>query len=191
MNKEEQWKWVDGFEGYYMISDHGRLKSFHRNHEGAIRSVKNGAWWYLTVNLRGNGKSVTTKIHTLVAQAFIGNIPDGYEVHHKDGNKQNNNVSNLEIVTKKEHRIKTMAQNPNSCDGMNHYNRYEKTRRLRQYTQYGQFIAEYVNGTVASHYTGICQRNILQVATHAEYKPGKTRSQAGGYVWIFSDEDNK
>jgi len=124
----------------------------------------------------------------MVAEAFIGEVPQGYIVHHIDGNKQNNVVTNLEIITKKEHAMKTLAQNPHLFVGMNNYNRYERPRRIRQYTLDGHFLAEYVNSTVASEFTGICGRNILQVAAKAEYKPGKTRYQAGGYVWKFSDE---
>lgn len=190
---EEHWKWIDGFEGYYMISDCGRVKSFRQDKNGRIMSIKNSTGRYLIANLYKESKDsmVTKRIHNLVATAFIGKVPSGYEVHHKDGNKQNNHVSNLEIVSRKDHHIKTMAQIPDLCDGMNHYNKYERPRRLRQYTTDGQFIAEYVNGTIASHYTGICHRNILQVAAHTEYKPGKIRNQAGGYVWIFADEDNQ
>lgn len=118
----------------------------------------------------------------------MGEIPRGYAVHHIDGNKQNNAVTNLEIITVKEHARKTMEQNPHYIDGMNNYNKYERPKRIRQYTLDGHFLAEYVNGKVASRFTGVCRRNILQVATKKEYKPGKTRSQAGGYVWRFADE---
>ena len=190
MCRAEQWMWVDGFEGYYKISNYGRLMSFHKDKQGQILSVKNGNNGYLTVHLRGKNKRLTTRIHLLVAKAFIGDIPDGYEVHHIDGNKQNNTMQNLEIISKKEHRVKTMAMMPDYCDGMNRYNKYERTRRIRQYTPDGQFIAEYVNGAVASHYTGICHRNILQVASKSEYKPGKVRKQAGGFVWRYAEEDD-
>ena len=165
--------------------------SFHHDPNGIVRSVKNKDGWYLTAPLRGNGKKTTARIHQLVVKAFIGDVPHGYQIHHIDGNKQNNNVENLEIILNREHKLKTMAQIPTCCDGMNKYNKYERAKRIRQYTLDGQFIAEYVNGAVASHYTGICQRNILHVASEAEYKPGKVRKQAGGFVWRYAEEGSQ
>ena len=47
-------------------------------------------------------------------------------------------------------------------------------------------IDEFVNGANASKKSGVCQRNILQVANQDEYKPGLTRKQAGGYIWKFA-----
>lgn len=72
---------------------------------------------------------------------------------------------------------------------MNNYNRYEKPRKIQQYTADGILLAEYVNGEVASRMTGICQRNILQVASKEPFNSkGSVRKQAGGYVWKFADE---
>ena len=61
-------------------------------------------------------------------------------------------------------------------------------KRIYQYDKDGHFIAEYANSIIASFYTGVCHRNILQVANQDEYKPGMTRKQAGGYVWKFADD---
>lgn len=47
----------------------------------------------------------------------------------------------------------------------------------------GAIIREFHNSTEASLKTGVCQRNILQVANKEEYKPGLTRKQAGGFIW--------
>jgi hypothetical protein len=127
-------------------------------------------------------------LHVLVAEAFIGDIPDGYEVHHIDGNKQNNIVTNLSVMESHEHRLLTIIEHPEQTKGMNEYNKYTKPKRIQQYTKDGHFIAEYANGEIASRFTNVCQRNILQVANKEEYKPGKTRKQAGGYVWKFADE---
>lgn len=57
---------------------------------------------YLRVVLSNNDKKRYVKVHTLVVEQFIGIIPEGYVVNHIDGNKQNNHVDNLEIVTVKE-----------------------------------------------------------------------------------------
>ena len=184
----EEWKWVKGYEGLYKISSHGRLMSFHKYKDGRLRKLSNSKGWYLSFPLTDkNGKARTKRIHVLVAENFIGEIPKGFHVHHKDGNKQDNKADNLEIVSTLEHHIKTMEQIPELTQGMNNYNSYERPNKIPQYTLDGHFIAEYANAAIASKYTNVCQRNILQVARREEYKPGLTRSQAGGFVWKFSE----
>ena len=188
----EEWKWIKEYEGLYQISNLGRLKSFHRNKsEGRIMSLANINGWYFTVILRdGNGEYSTKRIHQLVAEHFIGEIPKGYHVHHKDGNKQNNKVSNLEVISRKEHTKETMKQHPDYCKGMNEYNKYVRPRHIRQYDLEGHFIAEYANSKIASELTGVCARNILQVANKKPFNSkGSVRKQAGGYVWKFADDE--
>lgn len=187
----EEWRWIKGYEGLYQISSHGRLKSFRKKKDGYICSNVNQYGWYLTVNLFDESKKRKTKrIHILVAEAFIGEIPKGYHVHHKDGNKQNNHVENLEIIHPAEHSLESIKINPNCIKGMNNYNKYKKTRRIRQYTKDGHFIAEYVNGAVASRLSGVCERNILQVAGKTPFNDaGNYRKTAGGYKWVYADED--
>lgn len=186
----EEWKWIEGYEGLYQISNLGRLKSFHRNKTvGEILSIKNSKGWYLTIPLRGNGVRRTVRIHQLVAETFIGEIPKGYHVHHKDGNKQNNKVTNLEIIHPKQHNLETMKQYPDYCKGMNEYNKYQRPRHIQQFDLEGHFIAEYANSKIASELTGVCSRNILQVADKKPFNSkGSVRKQAGGYVWKFADD---
>ena len=189
---EEEWKWVKGYEGLYQISNTGKLKSFWRDREnGKIVSVKNSKGWYLTICLLNKDhKTATKRIHQIVAEAFIGEVPRGYHVHHKDGNKQNNRVDNLEIVHPSEHALLTVAQNKEFIRGMNNYNKFIRPEPIRQYTLDGHYIAEYANSAIAENLTGVCQRNILQVANHTPYgKHGYTRSQAGGYKWVFRKDD--
>lgn len=209
-SSEEEWKWIKGYEKLYAISSIGRLLSFHNNLNGTIIKCKNNSGWYVDCGLTDfNGARKSVKIHNIVARTFIGEIPDGYEVHHIDGNKQNNNISNLEILSKKEHCKKTIEQNPHMLDGMINYNRnrhtgkYElpdrRSRRKRknpyvckgmlcQLDKYGNVIDKFHNSKEAMDKTGVCQRNILQVATHEQYKPGLTRKQAGGYIWKYESE---
>ena len=187
----EEWKWIKGFEGLYQISNLGRLKSFHKNKsEGRIMSLANVNGWYFTVILRDkHGEYSTKRIHRLVAEHFIGEIPKGYHVHHKDGNKQNNRVDNLEIIPPKEHTKESMKQRPDYCKGMNEYNQYIRPRHIQQYDLEGHFIAEYANCKIASELTGVCRRNILQVADKQPFNSkGSIRKQAGGYIWKFADE---
>ena len=183
----EEWRDVEGYEGIYKISNHGTLIS-HRQGFWKTLSNKNKNGWYLTINLYDkNNVRHTERIHRLVYKTFVGDIPTGYHVHHIDGNMQNNVVYNLVATSVKEHRAIHIAANPNHCAGMIHYNKYVRPKTIQQYSLDGEFIAEYANSTDAQLATGVCHRNILQVANKTEYKPGKIRKQAGGYIWRIKD----
>ncbi|UOF77751.1 homing endonuclease [Caudoviricetes sp.] len=95
---EEKWVPVVGYEENYLISNFGRIKNAKSDHvlTSAVDLVG-----YRHVSLCKKGISKTCKIHRLVAISFIGE-PNGLHVNHKDGNKQNNHLSNLEYVTKRE-----------------------------------------------------------------------------------------
>lgn len=188
---KEEWKWVNGFEGIYQISNHGRVKSFKQTDGGYILSNQNVKGDYLRVVLEDKitKKRRSVSVHILVAEHFIGERPKGHHVHHKDGNKQNNTVSNLEYIHPKNHRKETEKIRPQIVTGIVNYNKYEKPKKIQQYSLDGIFLAEYINGEVASRMTGICHRNILQVASKTPYNnKGKIRKQAGGYVWKYAEE---
>ena len=181
---KEEWRDVKGYEGLYQISNMGRLKHYTPRFGWLILKNTNKKGWYFTCVLKDSkGFNHTTRIHRLVAETFIGNIPRGYHVHHKDGNRQNNCLSNLEIIHPSQHTKETYISNPKLFDGMNRYNKFIRPRKVVQYTLEGDFIAEYANAKIASDYSGVCERNILQVA-----KGEQGRKQAGGFVWKFSDE---
>ena len=187
---EEKWKWVVGYEGYYQISSFGRLKSFWRKTDGEILSVKHSGGWYLSAQLRMPGKrSKTKRIHTMVAEAFIGEIPKGYHVHHKDGDRQNNHVDNLEILHPARHLAVETELHPDRVSAMRAYNKYEKTREIKMFDIDGNYLASFPNAVAAEMVTGVCARNIMQVANREEYKPGKVRKQAGGFLWKFAEEE--
>ncbi len=90
---EEIWKDIEGFEGEYMISNLGRVKSLKSNIILRQFEYRGG---YLEVHLRKPKIKVHKKVHRLVAEAFLANPNHYKEVNHKDENKQNNMVNNLE-----------------------------------------------------------------------------------------------
>lgn len=183
----EEWKWIVGYEGLYSISNYGRVKSFCESPEGRILSIKNSSGWYLSFIASKCGIRKTLRIHQEVYRAFVGEIPHGYHVHHIDENKQNNTVSNLKLMNGREHIAMTMANHPEYCKAMNVRNRYGN-RHIAQYSLDGFFVAEYVNAQIASKYTGICARNILQVANKTPFNSrGDYRKQAGGYRWEYAN----
>lgn len=102
----EEWRSIEGYEGLYEVSSYGRVKSVDRYvkysdgriylHKGKILSPVKHKKGYLKVVLNCNGKCKTINIHRLVAQAFIENSDNFPQVNHKDEDKSNNRVDNLE-----------------------------------------------------------------------------------------------
>lgn len=97
---KEEWKEIKGFEGAYMISNTGKVLSLPRkgtkHKEPCLRSLSLNHDGYVKVRLLYKDKDETARVHRLVAEAFIPNPAGKETVNHKDGNKENNNVDNLE-----------------------------------------------------------------------------------------------
>lgn len=94
---EEIWKDISGYEGKYQVSDRGQVRSLSCKFVGNGRILKQFKMGqYLAVSFYIFKK----KVHRLVWEAFNNaTIPDKYVVHHIDGNKLNNNITNLALVT--------------------------------------------------------------------------------------------
>lgn len=108
---DEIWKNVPGYEGLYMVSNLGRIKSCKRaTTSGKVlklyTSTRNG---YVYVSLCKDNKKKTKRVHILVMSAFCQrNKKDGYDrentIDHKDGNKENNRLDNLEWCSQSENQ---------------------------------------------------------------------------------------
>lgn len=101
----EQWKDIIGYNGTYQVSNFGRVRKLHivgSNINSRILKQSKSSTGYLHVQLYKNGNSCTKMIHILVATSFLLNPDNKPQVNHKDGNKLNNSVKNLEWVTKSE-----------------------------------------------------------------------------------------
>lgn len=102
----ERWRPVVGYEGHYIVSDRGNVRAIDRfDRTGRLkrampRAITIGTTGYYCVGLYVDCKMKFARVHRLVAEAFIGK-PTGARttVNHIDGNKLNNNVSNLEWAT--------------------------------------------------------------------------------------------
>lgn len=107
----EEWRDIKGFDGFYQVSNTGKVRSCCNGGriggKGAwrLRALSANPDGYLKVRLYQGGKDMTQRVHTLVAQAFLPN-PNGYgTVNHKDGNKTNNVVDNLEWADRSEQMV--------------------------------------------------------------------------------------
>ena len=96
-NNTEVWKKIKGFN--YEVSTYGRVRNI-KNIKVLKQSVGTGG--YYQICLCNNGKQHTKKVHKLVANAFLKGLHKGLQVNHKDENKLNNNLTNLEYLTPKE-----------------------------------------------------------------------------------------
>lgn len=104
----EEWRDIDGYEGYYQVSNYGRVKSLPRKtRNGSCKYEKiltpgNDKDGYKIVNLcKNTNKGKTYRVHKLVAKAFLENPDNLPEINHKDENPANNMLDNLEWCTSK------------------------------------------------------------------------------------------
>lgn len=97
----EIFKEVQGYENLYSVSSWGRIK---RTKDDMFITQEETSKGYLRVDLFKNGTRKHFKVHRLVAMAFIPNPENKPQINHKDGNKKNNSVTNLEWVTDSENK---------------------------------------------------------------------------------------
>jgi hypothetical protein len=188
--KKEIWKDINGYEGYYQVSSLGNVRSLDRK-----RRVRNGKYvlckgkklknskgtHYYRVRLSIEGKSKGFNIHRLVAKAFIHNPHNKKEVNHIDGNKLNNNLENLEWVTKSEnekHKYSVLGyKSPmNGKFGRNN----PKTRKVIQYDKLGNLINIFYGLRSAFNKTNINMGDISMCCNN------KLKT-AGGYIWKYKN----
>jgi hypothetical protein len=126
----EEWKQLD-IRSDYEVSNLGRLRRLKRSKQNKgeytyIKGSTNGKYLQTFIRPDYVGKSNVYYIHRLVAEYFIPNVENKPEVNHKDGNKLNNSVDNLEWMTHKEnceHRELNGLANTKR-DEYGRYNRY-------------------------------------------------------------------
>ena len=183
----EIWKDIEGFEGAYQISNLGNLKSLARlvkNGRGVRRVSERiltpviGTCGYYQYPLKQGEKHKTILIHIEVAKAFIDNPYSYSEVNHKDENRLNNNVNNLEWCTRqynntyldrKQREIETLR------------NTHPSRKGVKQYTKNGELIKEYQSLQEAERETKVNHCNISDCLN------GKRKS-AGGFIWLVSNQ---
>lgn len=118
----EQWKAIPSYEGIYEVSDCGNVKRIAawtgRNRIPRKNSTLKpiiGHYGYKRVALYRDRKLKKFFIHRLVCAAFIGEIPSGREINHKNGNGGDNRLENIEVVTKSQnhqHKLNVLGYKP-------------------------------------------------------------------------------
>lgn len=165
---QEEWRDVKGYEGRYKVSSLGRVYS-HLTH----RYLKNGhtVRGYCFVSLCLDGRPKNFLVHRLVATSFIPNPLNLPEVNHKDENRENNRVDNLEWCTPKY----------NCQYGTRNYRVGVKNgKRVAMYDLDDNYLATFVSSRVAARAMNTTHANILRVCN------GKM-AQTTGYKWRYAD----
>ena len=186
---EEIWKDIVGYEGRYVVSSFGRIKSLSQKHRTS-KDVKflskecllsqyqmpNG---YMMVNLYKNGKIKRHYVHRLVTEAFIG-VNNKMTVNHKDENKTNNNITNLEYLTRGDN-IRYSAKIAKE-KGRKRNGRVHNAIPVNQYSLDGKFIARYDSANLAAEKVGLKRGlTIIMCCKHE-------RNVSAGYLWRFDGD---
>ena len=188
---EEIWADVKDYEGLYQVSNLGRIKSTRYSRLMVPCKDYRG---YLTVQFTVKGKIKRFKIHRLVAQAFIPNPNNLPQVNHKDENKTNNIVDNLEWCTNEynyfygtaqERRLKTMIENkkenPEKYKNKKNYNRTDELWQKKKVVQYdlnGNTIRRWDSMKEAAKELKIVPQSISKCCRGL-------RKTAKGYIWKY------
>ena len=164
---EEEWQDVLGFEELYQVSSFGNVRTIKKGEaEMSQQENRNG---YMTVHLRDKGVERRAMVHRLVAEAFIPN-PNGFrDVNHKNGDKSDNRVENLEWTS--------------HADNMTHSFRElgKNVRHIVQLDLDNNFIERWNSIIEASEATGICRTNIGECCRG-------NRKHTKGYKWKYEED---
>ena len=182
---EAIWKDIYGYEGYYQISNYGRVKSLSRiintchkskrtTNEKILKHSFNRRYPFVGLNRYGISKNKS--IHRLIAVAFIPNPENKPCINHKDGNPSNKDIINLEWVTHSENDIHAVKI------GLRKYIKGKDNHTSKpviQLTLDNEFIEYHDSIKIASIKTGIIASNIGRACSNK-------RETAGGYKWEYA-----
>ena len=138
-SKGEKWKTIKGYNRY-RVSNKGRVYSMIKNN--MLKPHKHHGEYYTVKLVNNKGKRKFLRVHRLVAENFIGAIPENMVVDHIDRNKINNNLENLRIVT-------VSINNKNrDCKYIHIIQQYDLNNKLlREYESMGKILEEYGYGS--------------------------------------------
>lgn len=172
----EIWLPVKGYEGLYEVSNLGNVRSLNFGRTGQIKLKKpREIRRYLSVNLWKDGEIKTCRVHRLVAEAFIPNQNNLPQVNHKDENKKNNCVENLEWcdssynINYGERNVKVGKKLKNGpC-----------SKPVLQYTKTGELVREWESTREAG-------RNGFDQSAVQKCCRGNTKLKSyKGYIWKY------
>ena len=183
MSEGEIWRDITGYEGLYKVSDRGNIYSVRRLNSrgnkcgGRVLTPTYNENGYLIVGLCKNGIKKSKRVHRLVAEAFVPNHNSYLEINHKDENKINNHVKNLEWCTR-EHNVNHGKRNKKVSQKLS-----KKVKAVNVET--GEVIT--FNSTREAGNKGYDKGNISR-ASRGVYYGGNLYK---GHRWYYIEEENK
>lgn len=180
----EEWKPVSGYEGLYCVSNLGRVKMLERKvmankstriiKEHIIRQIETTKG-YLHVDLWAKNKHTRAAVHRLVLFAFYGEPESKKECNHKNENRKDNRVENLEWITHKENLNYGSRLERHRAAMLNHPN---MSKSISQYDLNGDFIQDFSSIREAARVLGFSMCNIKDCCK-GRYK------QTHGYIFKY------
>lgn len=182
---EEVWKDIEGYEGYYMVSNLGNVKSMNYAHRGYAKNltpkVNNGG--RLWVELAKDGVKKQVLIHRLVAMAFIPNQDNLPQINHIDENPRNNIVTNLEWCTASYNVKYSIDRHPerakNRIRSSHTHGGYLMALKIDQLTLDGSFVKTWPNSKTIMRETGMSDWSISECCRG-------NRKTAYGFRWQYA-----
>lgn len=168
MSLYERWEQIKDYEGLYEVSNLGRIRN---KKTGRILKPLKNTNGYLRLDLCKNGIRRAAKVHRLVAEAFIPNPQNLPCVNHKDENKINNCLDNLEWCT---------YEYNNNYGTIKERISEKISKPVLQYDLLGNFIREWPSIIKVEEELGINDGNISSCCS------GRLKT-AGGYLWKYKD----
>lgn len=171
----ELWKDVVGYEGYYQVSDHGRIRCVER----VQRSYGGRSWIkpakilnptfdgrYMIFSLSKDGSRKRAYIHDLVLTAFVGERPGGFHCCHGDGNGQNNVLSNLRWDTPSANNQDKEKHNTLPVGERHGMNKYSNAQIL----EVKRLIKRGLNATEIERQTGVHRISVTAIRAGRQWK---------------------
>lgn len=180
---EEIWKDIIGYEGIYQVSSNGKVRSVDREvfepcgkirqHKSRLLKPTVEKVGYELVTLSKSGEIKTFRVHRLVAQAFLENLENKKEVNHKNANKSDNRIENLEWCTSLENnahavknKLRKPPKNPKRLDPI----------KIAQFTLDGIYVRDWPSVGSVRKELGFSDTSILK-CLRGQYK------SSNGFIW--------
>ena len=188
------WKEIPDTDGLYFANEKGEIKSKERIRrynspfcgegyyirKGRIKKKKKNAYGYPCVTIKYlDGSQKTIRVHQLVAKTFIPNPENKPQINHKDGNKENNCISNLEWVTNAENIRHAYAMN------LNPGSRYWEGKRGKLHPNSKPVVMCDKEGNVIKRFESImlAAEDVGVSFSHIAACVRGERKTCGGYIW--------
>lgn len=175
---QEVWKYIEGYEGKYQVSNMGRVKSVERkvkHPKGGLMILRSrilkpasAAGGYAVVNLSKKNKAKLMYIHRAVALSFLDNPKNKQQVNHINGNKRDNSASNLEWCTPKEnmkHASSSGLVKHNGSQSVNSKLKEKDVKKIRKEYSLGNTTHQKL-----SEQYNVCRTLITQIINRKVWK---------------------